>query len=113
MEVRATHRHIGISPQKARLVLEHLPGQSVEDALNLLKFFPSPHAREVAKIVKSAAANAENNFAMDPDSLFIKRAIADDGRRDRRYRPAARGRYHPYVRRTSHVTIVVDEREES
>jgi large subunit ribosomal protein L22 len=50
---------------------------------------------------------------MDPDSLYIKRAIAGDGRRDRRYRPAARGRYHPYVRRTSHVTIVVDEREES
>ena len=49
MEVSATHRHIGISPQKARLVLEHLPGQSVEDALNLLKFYPSPHAKLVAK----------------------------------------------------------------
>ena len=111
MEVSATHRHIGISPQKARLVLEHLPGQSVEDALNMLRFFPSPHARQVAKIVKSAAANAENNFALDPGGLYIKRAVANDGRRDRRFRPAARGRYHPYVRRTSHVTIVVDERE--
>jgi len=111
MEVIATHRHIGMSPQKARLVLEHLPGHTVEDALNMLKFFPSPHARLVAKIVKSAAANAENNFAMDPDSLYIKRAVAGDGRRDRRYRPAPRGRYHPYVRRTSHVTIVVEERE--
>jgi large subunit ribosomal protein L22 len=111
MEVIATHRHIGMSAQKARLVLEHLPGHTVEDALNMLKFFPSPHARLVAKIVKSAASNAENNFAMDPDSLYVKRAVANDGRRDRRYRPAARGRYHPYVRRTSHVTIVVDERE--
>ena len=64
MEVIATHRHIGMSAQKARLVLEHLPGHTVEDALNMLKFFPSPHARLVAKIVKSAAANAENNFAM-------------------------------------------------
>ena len=111
MEVTATNRYAGVSPRKVRLVLEHLPGRSVEEALNVLKFFPSPHARLVAKIVKSAAANAENNFAMDPDSLYIKRAVADDGRRDRRYRPAARGRYHPYVRRTSHVTIVVDERE--
>ena len=111
MEAIATHRHIGMSAQKARLVLEHLPGHTVEEALNMLKFFPSPHARLVAKIVKSAASNAENNFAMDPDSLYIKRAVADDGRRDRRYRPAARGRYHPYQRRTSHVTIIVDERE--
>ena len=111
MEVSATNRYAGVSPQKVRLVLGHLPGRSVEDALNLLKFMPTPHARLVAKIVKSAAANAENNYSLDPDSLYIKRAVANDSRRLRRFRPAARGRVHAYRRRTSHVTVVVDERE--
>jgi large subunit ribosomal protein L22 len=111
MEVSATDRYAGVSPSKARLVLEHLPGKSVEDALNLLKFLPTPHAKLVAKIVKSAAANAENNYSADPGRLYVKRAIANDARRLHRVRPAARGRVHPYVRRTSHITVTVDERE--
>jgi len=111
MEVIATHRYAGVSPRKVRLVLEHLPGRSVEEALNLLKFMPTPHAKLVAKIVKSAAANAENNYALDPDSLYVKRAVANDSRRLSRARPAARGRIRRYVRRTSHITIAVDERE--
>ncbi len=111
MEVSATNRYAGVSPTKVRLVLAHLPGRSVQEALDLLKFMPSPHARLVAKVVKSAASTAENNYALDTDSLYVKRAVADDARRLRRYRPAARGRIHPYVRRTSHITIVVDERE--
>jgi large subunit ribosomal protein L22 len=111
MEVSATNRYAGVSPRKVRLVLEHLPGRPVEEALNLLKFMPTPHARLVAKIVKSAAANAENNYAIDPGTLYVKRAVANDARRLRRFRPAARGRVHRYQRRTSHITIVVDERE--
>ncbi len=111
MEVTATNRYAGVSPRKVRLVLEHLPGRSVQEALNLLKFLPTPHARLVAKIVKSAASNAENNHALDPDTLYIKRAVANDARRLRRFRPAARGRVHRYQRRTSHITITVDERE--
>lgn len=111
MEVSATNRYAGVAPRKLRLLLEHLPGRSVEDALNLLRFMPTPHARMVAKIVKSAAANAENNYSLDPDSLYVKRAVADDSRRLRRHRPAARGRVHRYQRRTSHITVVVDERE--
>jgi len=111
MEVTATHRYAGVSPRKVRLVLEHLPGRSVDEALSLLKFMPTPHARLVAKIVKSAASNAENNYAMDTDVLYIKRAVANDARRQRRFRPAPRGRIHRYKRRTSHITIVVDERE--
>ena len=108
MEVRATHRYAGISPRKVRLVLAHLPGKSIEDAMNMLRFYPSPHAKVVARIVKSAAANAENNFSMDPDALYVKRAIANEGRRLKRFRPASRGRVHRYMHRTSHVTIVVD-----
>lgn len=111
MEVTATHRFAAISARKARLLLDHLPGRGIDDALNLLKFMPTPHARLVAKIVKSAAANAENNYALDTDSLYVKRAFAGEGRRQKRFRPAARGRVHPYQRRTSHVTIVVEERE--
>ena len=111
MEVSATNRYATISPSKARLVLEHLPGKSIEDCLNLLKFLPTPHAKVVAKIVKSAAANAENNYSADPGRLYVKRAIANDARRLKRVRPAARGRVHGYVRRTSHITVTVDERE--
>ncbi len=110
MEVSATTRFAGVSPRKVRMVLEHLPGHSVEEALNMLKFMPTPHARLVAKIVKSAAANAENNYAMDTDALYVKRAVANDARRLKRYRPAPRGRMHGYVHRTSHITIIVDER---
>jgi large subunit ribosomal protein L22 len=109
MEVSATHRFAGVSPRKVRLVLDHLTGKKVDDALSLLRFMPTPHAKVVANIVKSAAANAENNYAMDTDSLYVKRAFAGDGRRQRRFRPAARGRVHRYQRRTSHITIVVDE----
>ena len=111
MEVSATNRHASVAPRKVRLVLEHLPGRSVEEALNLLQFMPTPHARLVAKIVKSAAANAENNYALDPDTLYVKRAVANDARRLKRMRPAPRGRIHYYQRRHSHITIIVDERE--
>ena len=111
MEVKASSRYVGVAPSKMRMVLEQLPGRSVQEALNLLEFMPTPHARLVAKIVKSAAANAENNYALDQDTLYIKRAVADDARRAKRFRPAPRGRVHAYQRRSSHVTIIVDERE--
>jgi large subunit ribosomal protein L22 len=111
MEVLAKGRFAGISARKARLVLEHLPGKSVQEAINLLTFMPTPHAKLIAKIVKSAASNAENNYSLDPDALYVKRAVADGARRDRRMRPAARGRMHPYYHRSSHITITVDERE--
>ncbi len=109
MEVQARARWVGVSPRKARLILEPIRGKPVEEALTILKFMPSPTARIVEKVVKSAAANAENNYALSPDELRVKYAYADDGRRLKRYRPAARGRVHPYVRRTSHITVVVEE----
>ena len=112
MQVSATNRYATMSPAKARLVLAHLPGKSIDEALNLLKFMTTPHAKIVAKVVQSAASNAENNFAADPANLYVKRAYADDSRRLKRYRPAARGRIHPYMHRTSHITITVDEREQ-
>ncbi len=109
MEVVARAKWVGVSPRKARLVLEPIRGKPVEEALTILQFMPTPAARVVEKVVKSAAANAENNYALSADDLRVKYAYADDGRRLKRYRPAARGRVHPYVRRTAHVTVVVEE----
>lgn len=111
MEVRAIARETGVSPRKMRLILERLPGLSVDQALALLRYVQSPHARTISKVVLSAAANAENNFDLDPDDMVIKRAYADEGRTQRRFRPRSRGRVSPILKRSSHITIVLDERE--
>ena len=110
MEVRAVARQLPVSPRKVRLITERLPGLSVDQALALLRYLPSPHARSVSKVVLSAAANAENNFNMDVDELVIKRAYADEGRTQRRFRARSRGRVSPLLKRSAHVTIILDER---
>lgn len=110
MEVRAIARQLPISARKARLICERLPGLSVDQALALLRYAPSPHARSVSKVVLSAASNAENNFNLDVDELFIKRAFADEGRTQRRFKPRSRGRVSPILKRSSHITIILDER---
>jgi large subunit ribosomal protein L22 len=111
MEVRASARDIGASPRKVRLILERLPGLSVDQALALLRYVQSPHARSVSKVVLSAASNAENNFDLDVDDLVIKRAYADEARTLKRFRPRSRGRVSPILKRSSHITIILDERE--
>ena len=111
MEVRASAREIGVSSRKVRLILERLPGLSVDQALALLRYVQSPHARSVSKVVLSAASNAENNFDLDVDDLVIKRAYADEGRTQRRFKPRSRGRVSPILRRSSHITVILDERE--
>ena len=110
MEVRATARMMRVSPRKARLVLDLVRGRRVDDALPILSALPTPAARTVAKVVKSAAANAENNYHMLPSHLWIARAFADEGRTLRRFRPQARGRVNPIRRRMSHITVAVEER---
>jgi large subunit ribosomal protein L22 len=94
-----------------RLILERLPGLSVDQALALLRYVPSPHARTISKTVLSAAANAENNYNLDVDELYIKRAYADEGRTLKRFRPRSRGRVSPILKRSSHITIILDQRE--
>jgi large subunit ribosomal protein L22 len=111
MEVRASANDIGASTRKVRLILERLPGLSVDQALALLRYAASPHARSVSKVVLSAASNAENNFDLDVDDLVIKRAFADEGRTMKRFRPRSRGRVSPILKRSSHITIILDERE--
>jgi large subunit ribosomal protein L22 len=111
MEVRAIARETGVSPRKMRIILDRLNGLSVDQALALLRYVQSPHSRTISKVVLSAAANAENNFDLDPDDMFIKRAYADEGRTQRRFRPRSRGRVSPILKRSSHITIILDERE--
>ena len=110
MEVRASRQDMGVSPRKVRLILDRLPGLTVDQALALLRYVQSPHARTVSKVVLSAASNAENNFDLDVDDMVIKRAFADEGRTQQRFRPRSRGRVSPILKRSSHITIILDER---
>ena len=111
VEVRAIEKHIRISPSKVRRVLETIRGKPVNEALAILRFLPQRAAGPVAKAVKSAAANAETNFNLDRDQLVIVRATADDGRRLKRYMPRARGRVNQILKRSSHITVEVREKE--
>ena len=110
MEVLAKSKNVRISPRKVRLLLNPIKGRSVDEAVAILRNLPMPVARKVEKIVKSAAANAENNYSLDIDSLRIKAAYADEGTRLHRFRAGARGRAKPWTRRYSHITIVVEDR---
>jgi large subunit ribosomal protein L22 len=109
VEVRASARHMRVSPRKVRLVLDTVRGKKVDEALAILGFLPTPAARVVAKVVRSAAANAENNYQMLPSQLKIVKTYADEGRVLRRFRASARGRVSPFHRRFSHITVVVEE----
>lgn len=110
MEVRATAKGVRVSPQKARRVVDSVRGKMADEALANLKFMSSPTARIVARVVKSAAANAENNFQMSPSELRIVKAFVDEGLRMKRIRFQGRGRVNPILKRLSHITIVVEER---
>ncbi len=107
MEVRAVAKNLGVSAQKMRLVVDLVRGKSVNDALAILRFAPTPSARIVAKVVKSAAANAEHNFQLDPAELKIVKIYADEGQIMKRFRPRSRGQVSPILKRHSHITVVV------
>jgi large subunit ribosomal protein L22 len=115
MEFRAEARYMRVSPQKARLVLDLIKGQRVEDALNTLVFTKKRVAATVEKLLRSALENAnylsaEKNLDVDVDSLYVQRAVANDGPRMKRIRPAPMGRAFRYVRRISHIEIALAER---
>jgi large subunit ribosomal protein L22 len=111
MEVMAVAKNIGISPRKVRLVIDLVRGKKIDEALALLKFTPTPTAKAVAKVVKSAAANAENNFQLTPSDLKIVKIFADEARTLKRYRPRSRGQASPILKRSSHITVIVAEEE--
>jgi large subunit ribosomal protein L22 len=115
MEFRAEARYMRVSPQKARLVLNLIKGQRVEDARNTLLFTKKRVAATVGKLLQSAIDNAnflstEKNLDVDLDQLYVKSAVASDGPRMKRIRPAPMGRAFRYVRRISHLEIVLAER---
>lgn len=110
---RATARFVRVSPMKARRVIELVRGKSVEDALAILKYAPQAASEDVAKVVASAAANAENNFGLDPRTLVISKAYADEGPTMRRFRPRAQGRAFHIRKRSSHITVVVESQKGS
>jgi len=112
MEVRAVAKDTGISPRKVRPLVDMVRGKKVDEALTMLQFTPTPIARVVAKVVKSAASNAENNFQMEPADLRIVRIFTGDARTLKRFRPRARGRANQILKRSSHITVVVSEEEE-
>jgi large subunit ribosomal protein L22 len=110
MEAKAIARHVRISPQKARLVVDLIRGKQVEEALGALEFTPKKAARVVAKTLRSVVANAENTKNLDVDSLYVKRVEVGAGPTLKRFKPRAQGRATPIRKRTSHITIVLDEK---
>ncbi len=111
MEVKATAKYVGVSPQKLQLLADTVRGKKVNDALGMLSLLPSPSARAVAKVIKSAAANAENNFQMISSDLKVVGLIVNQGSTMKRIRAQARGRVSPILRHTSHITAIVDTEE--
>jgi large subunit ribosomal protein L22 len=111
MEVRASAQRVRVSPRKARLVVDMVRGKKVTEAIELMKFVPNKAALDIEKLLKSVAANAENNYDLDPDDLWIKAIFADDASQMRRFKLKARGRVGRIIRRSTHITVVAEERE--
>ena len=110
MEAKALARYIRLSPQKARLVVDLIRGKGAEDALNVLSMSQKRAAFTVAKVLRSAIANAEDKGDSDVDKLYVKTVFVDQGPTMKRMRARAMGRSNMIRKRTSHITIVVDER---
>ncbi|MDY0275291.1 MAG: 50S ribosomal protein L22 [Desulfomicrobium sp.] len=109
MEARSVAKFIRISPQKARLVARNVTGKPVEDALNILKFTPKKAARLIEKVLSTAIADAEHNYKLDVDNLYVKEVCINEGPSWKRIQPRAMGRAYRIVKRTSHITVVIDE----
>ena len=109
MEVSATSKYVRIAPRHVQTVARDLRGMSTEEALAALAFLPHRSALAIAKVIKSAAANAENNYGLAREQLVISAVRIDKGPALRRWRPKARGRVGLFRRRSSHITVVVDD----
>jgi large subunit ribosomal protein L22 len=111
VEVRATAKFLRLSPRKARLVTDLIAGKPVDEAISLLEHLPKGSAVTIGRVVRSAIANAENNFHLSMEDLYVKRAVADEGPRMKRVWMRGRGRRDTKLHRTCHITVVVDEKE--
>jgi large subunit ribosomal protein L22 len=112
VQAKAMLRGLRISPQKVRPVVDVVRGKPVDMALAILRNMPQKAASEVARTIKSAAANAENNFKMSPDDLRVATIFADEGPAMKRFSPRARGRANVIRKRSTHITVIVDDGEE-
>ncbi|MCD4686766.1 MAG: 50S ribosomal protein L22 [Anaerolineae bacterium] len=112
MDIRATSRHLPISAQKLRLVCDQVRGMDADQALIVLRFMPQKGAKFLSKLIESAVNNAENNFELNRHELYISHLVADGGPSLKRVKAGARGRYKPRVKRSSHLTLVLAERDE-
>ena len=110
-DIRAQIRFLSISAQKVRLVVDLVRGKNATKALEILRFAPQAAAQPVSKLLASAIANAEENFGVSRDDLFVAKIFADEAPTRKWRRFGARGRFKPIMRRTSHVTVILRERE--
>jgi large subunit ribosomal protein L22 len=110
-DIRANAKSIGISAQKVRLVIDLVRGKGVLEAMNILKFTPNVAAQPVSKLLASAAANGEENFGVSRDDLVVHTIFADEAQTRRWRRFGARGRFKPWLRRSSHITVILREKE--
>ena len=111
MEVKAVAKNVRLTPRKVRIVLDLVRGKDVKEALAILKFTPRNTAPVVSKLIKSAVANATNNHQMNEEKLYVKTIYADEARVLKRWMPRAKGSASQILKRSSHITVVVDERE--
>ncbi len=110
MEAKATAKYVKMSPVKLKPVTDLVRGKNLEEALNILKFTPGKGSEIVEKVVQSAAANAENNFDMDRDRLYVAEISANQGPTMKRWMAGAQGRASRILKRSSHVTVTLRER---
>ena len=111
MLVKAHLRHLRIAPRKVRLVIDLVRGMSVEKALDQLSVLPKRSSLPVSKLIQSAVANAKHNFSLDEKSLVVKSIIANEGPKLKRWMPKAFGRANPILKRTTHITVVLEGKE--
>lgn len=109
METRAVAKYIRVSPQKARLVADVIRGMKADTAVTTLRFMPKKAARILRKVLESAVANADQRDSVDVDTLYVKEITVDGGPMLKRFSPRAQGRATRILKRTSHITVVVDE----
>lgn len=110
-EVKAIAKYVRIAPRKVRIVIDLIRGKDVADALAILKFTPKRGSVLVDKVLRSAIANAENNFDMDTDNLYVSKCFVDQGPTLKRIHPRSRGQAFSILKHTSHITVVVSEKE--
>lgn len=113
MEVRAISKYVRMSPRKVKLVIDLVRGKGVDEALTVLRFSPKAAARPVAKVIRSAMANAEENYGLAPSELYIAQIRADKGPTLKRGRPGPRGRFKPLLKRSTHISVVLETIEEA